>query len=559
MLKSLYLENIAVIQRASIDFEGGFTVLTGETGAGKSIVIDAINMALGERTSREVIRTGAASALVSALFALQADSPAAQLLQREGFADIEELLLERSITAEGRSTAKLNGRPVTAAQLRELGSLLLNIHGQHDNQHLLQPERHIDFLDAYAGLAQPLEEYRAQYREWRALCRELESLQRDERELERELDLLRHQCEEIEHAALVPGEEEELTARRRLIQNAQRVADQLNLAHQTLSPDDGEGAVSLLGMAMRALSGTASLSEELGQLSERAGDLYYQLEDLSGELREALENLSFDPEEAERVEGRLALIGRLKHKYGDSVEEILQSWDDAALRLETLEFSENRKEMLASQIDAVYNRVQFLAEGLTASRTAAAEQVEQQVEQELSFLNMEKTRFVVSVTPRSGGEPGEQGADEVAFLISTNPGEAPRPLAKIVSGGELSRVMLALKSILGRQDGVETLIFDEIDAGVSGSAADKIGRKLQELSQGSQVLCVTHLSQIASLADHHLLIEKKQEERQTTTGITELDREGRIAELARLISGASVTELTLEAAKEMLDKRSPAG
>ena len=552
MLKSLYLENIAVIEKASIDFEGGFTVLTGETGAGKSIVIDAINMALGERASREVIRTGAASALVSALFELQVDSPAARLLEQEGFSDVEELLLERSVTAEGRSGAKLNGRPVTAALLRELGSVLLNIHGQHDNQHLLQPERHIDFLDAFAGLEQAQSAYVEQYRELRALRRELDSLQQDDRQKERELELLRHQVDEIESADLTPGEEEELLARRRLIQNAQRIAEQLELARAALDPEEGEGAVSLLGMAMRASASTAALSEQLGQLSDRLGDLYYQLEDAASELRDALENLSFDPEEAELVEGRLALIARLRQKYGEDVEEILRFCDEAVQRMEALEFSEKRKEILASQIEAVYNKVQFRAGELTKRRRSAAAQVQKLVEGELAFLNMEKARFLVEVNPKPEGGFDEHGADEVAFLMSTNPGEAPKPLARIVSGGELSRVMLALKSILGRQDGVETLIFDEIDAGVSGSAADKIGRKLRELSGERQVLCVTHLSQIASLADHHLLIEKWQGKDHTATTLTELDHEGRVAELARLISGATVTELALQTAREML-------
>ncbi|NLT58547.1 MAG: DNA repair protein RecN [Clostridiales bacterium] len=552
-MRSLYLENIAVIERASIDFEGGLAVLTGETGAGKSIVIDAINMALGERTSRDVIRTGASSAQVTAVFSLAPDGPAARLLAQEGFSVEEDILLERSVNAEGRGSCKIGGRPVPMALLRELGSLLLNIHGQHDNQHLLQPERHIEYLDAFSPDDALLSDYREAYRDWTEARRQLRALEQDEAERTRELELLRFQVEEIEAAELQPGEEQALADRRRLMQNAQKLSEAVGQARQALRSDEGEGALTLTGAAMRLLSEGASLSAQLEALCERLADLHYQLEDLSGELRDFQEGLNFDPAEAEEIELRLMYIGKLRRKYGEDEQQILDYAERARSRLAELNFSQERKTALAQQERSRYNKVQNLAGRLTEHRRACAAQVEAQVERELAFLNMDKTRFVVQILPAGQDVYDENGADEVAFLISPNPGEQPRPLSKIVSGGELSRVMLSLKGILGRREGVETLIFDEIDAGVSGSAAEKIGLKLRALSAERQVLCVTHLPQIASLADHHLLVEKREQQGRTHTSVSRLDPEQRVDELARMISGTRVTEAARRAAREMLE------
>ena len=544
MLESLYIENIAVIERASIDFGRGLTVLTGETGAGKSIIIDAINLALGERTSRELIRTGAKAALVSASFSVEPGSRAAALFEGEGISFDEGVLLERTVTAEGRSVGKINGRPVSAALLRDVGAALLNIHGQHDSQHLLQPERHVEFLDALAGVEPLYGDYRACYQQAVELKRRLTELRR--------MDLLTFQIEEIDASALQPEEEQTLEQQRALMRAAQKVSQSLGASLLALSPDEGEGALSLLGLVMRETAAHGAVSPALGALAEKAGDLYYQAEDLAGELREVLEQLCFDPAEVERVEQRCDLLHKLKSKYGDTIGQVLAYREKAASELSSMELLDDTKKKLAHELENVYNKLQLLAGRLSAQRRAAAKDIEAAVEKELAYLNLEKTTFVVSITPMEEGVFGENGADEVAFLISTNPGEEPRPLSKIVSGGELSRIMLALKAILGRQDGVGTVIFDEIDAGVSGSSAEKIGRKLKELSKDRQVLCITHLAQIACLADHHLLIQKSVQGERTLTDVIELSQDGRVAELARLLSGEVVTQAALDHARQLL-------
>lgn len=552
MLKSLYIENIAVIERASIDFEEGMTVLTGETGAGKSIIIDSINLVLGERTSRELIRTGAKSASVSALFEIGQHSKAAAMLEQEGISWQEGVLFERSVTVEGRSTAKINGKPVLASFLREVGAVLLNIHGQHDSQHLLQSERHVEFLDALAGVQPLLTQYRECYGQAVELKQKLSRMRMDEREKERRIELLSFQVSEIDEAALQPGEEEALAQKRLLMKSAQKVSESLAGALAALSPGEGQGALTLLGQVMHELSAHESLTPQLAALSESAADLYYRAEDLTGELRAAAENLSFDAQEMEQVEQRSDLLHRLKSKYGDTIEEVLDYREKAAGELSSIEILDDTKKKLAQELQNVYNKLQLLAGKLSERRKATAKDIESTVEAELAYLNLDKTVFEISIVPMQPGVFDENGSDEVEFLISTNPGEQPRPLSKIVSGGELSRIMLALKAILGTKDGIETVIFDEIDAGVSGSSAEKIGRKLKELSKGRQVLCITHLAQIACLADKHLLIEKSVQGERTLTTVRQLGTQERVRELARLLSGETVSRAALEHAAQML-------
>ena len=554
MLESLSIENVAVIEKASITFEAGMTVLTGETGAGKSIIIDAINMALGERASKELIRTGAASATVTAVFSPEPNETIARLCQDAGIATEKGIVFERTITAEGRSVSKINGKSVTAAFLREIGTQLLNIHGQHDSQALLQSERHVEFLDALAGTEPLLLAYRQCYQQAVAQRQELSRLRMDEREKARRIDLLTFQINEIDDAQLRPGEDTELERQRLLMREASHISERLAVCLNLLVPEEGSGAVSSLGSAMHELSSLASLSPQMTKLAEQTGELYYGAQDLAGELRELSETLRFDPAEIEQIEQRFDLLLRLKNKYGETPEDILAYREQAAKELSSIELIDQTRIELTQRLEDTYRQLRELAANLSAARKKAAETVQKRVEQELYDLNLEKTTFLISVEPMREGLFDENGSDEVSFLISTNLGEEPRPLSKIVSGGELSRVMLALKSILGQKDKIQTAIFDEIDTGVSGSAAEKIGRKLKRLAADRQVLCITHLAQIAALADHHLLIKKSVEGDRTLTHVHELGPEGRIAELARLLSGETVTQAALFHAKQFLDK-----
>jgi len=460
MLNSLYIENIAVIETASIDFRDGFTVMTGETGAGKSIIIDAINMALGERTSRDSLRAGAEAGRVSAMFELPEDALASSFLQRADFAFDGTVLLERTLTSEGRSFGKVNGRPVSTAFMRELGNLMLNIHGQHDSQYLLQSERHIEYLDAFAGLTQDRGNYALSYGHLRALEKEYAELEADEQQKIRELELLHYQADEIEGAALQADEEGNLLAKRQIIQNMQRLTESLAAVRESLAPEEGEGALSMMHGAVRHLSGVASLSPDLESLHRTLNDLYYQLEDVRGEVYRLFEDMAYDDAEIEAVESRLALIGRLKQKYGATIGEVLDYATDARRRIDGILISKERKKTIAQELENVYNNLRECAQKLTANRTKAASVVSVAVERELSALSMQNTRFVVSITPHQAGVLSEYGAESVAFLLATNPGEPPKPLARVVSGGELSRIMLALKSVLGRADGVDTMVFD---------------------------------------------------------------------------------------------------
>lgn len=555
MLQSLYIENIAVIERADIAFDAGLNVLTGETGAGKSIVIDAINAVLGERISRDIVRTGSDEARVTALFS-DLSPAAAEALREWGIEPDEDgcLLIQRTISAEGKGTCRIGGRPVTVSILRDVGRRLVNIHGQHENQALLSPERHVAYLDRLGGHAPLLEAYRAVYERLCSLRRELDKADMDETMKARRIDLLRYQIDEIEAAELTAGEEEELEASRRLYRHAEAVAEGMMAAKEALSGDeDTMGALSRLEGAASALSGAGRYMEEAAVLSKRVENALYELEDCADELRDLLSRLEFDPAELDRVEARLDLIRRLFSKYGPGIPDVLAYAEQARQELDDIENADERQARLRQALAAAERDAAEAAARLTDARTKTAERFSKSVMEQLAFLDMPHVTMEVSITPAS---LSSGGADQVEFLMSANPGEPPRSIAKIASGGELSRVMLAIKSVLADADDIDTLVFDEIDAGISGRAAWKVGVKLRETARGSdgsrsrQVLCVTHLAQIAAQADHHLLIAKSVRDGRTYTDVRPLDEDGRMEELARIIGGEA-TPASREAAREM--------
>ncbi len=558
MLQSLYIENIAVIERADIAFDAGLNVLTGETGAGKSIVIDAINAVLGERVSRDIVRTGSDEARVTALFSDLPAAAAGALKEWEAEPDEDGcLLIQRTIAAGGKGTCRINGRPVTVSVLREVGRLLVNIHGQHENQALLSPERHVAYLDRLGGHAPLLEDYRAVYDRLCSIRRELDKADMDETMKARRIDLLRYQLEEIEAAELTPGEEEELESSRRMFRHAEAIAEGMMAAKEALSGDeDTMGALSRLEGAASALTGAGRYMEEAAALSKRMENALYELEDCADELRDLLSRLEFDPAELDRVESRLDLIRRLVSKYGPGIPDVLAYADKARQELEDIENADERLARLEHALEETEREAVDAASRLTAARVKTADVFAKSVMEQLAFLDMPHVTMKVSIEPAplSFG-----GADQVEFLMSANPGEPPRSIAKIASGGELSRVMLAIKSVLADADDIDTLIFDEIDTGISGRAAWKVGVKLRETAQGSdrsrkrQVLCVTHLAQIAAQAHHHLLISKSVRDGRTYTDVAPLDEAGRVEELARIIGG-DITPASREAAREMLGR-----
>ena len=551
MLIELYIENVAIIEKSTIELYEGFNLFTGETGAGKSILIDSINLVLGAKASRDLIRTGASRAFVSAHFT-GINPQAVQALHSLGFETEEqgEVLLSRDFSLSGRTSCKINGQPATVAMLREIGTHLINIHGQHDSQALLLPERHIGILDEFAGITQALEEYRAYYRSLLEHRSKLSHFSMNEAQKARQMDLLRFQIEEIEQADLQTGEEEELTARRDIIRNAEKIQQNLNMAHLCLSgSEESDGALSLLRQASEAAAQCGPYLEGMEEASQKLLELSYEAEGLAEDFRSSLDATDYNPEELDEIEERLELIYRLRRKYGDNIEEILLYLEKIQQELDEIEFSEEKLAELEQQIRQLETAAEKLAQGLSQRRRLAAEQFSTAVQQELTFLDMPRVRFEVRVRD---GKLGINGVDEVEFLISTNPGEPPKLLSKIASGGELSRIMLAIKNVIADKDPVDTLIFDEIDTGVSGRAAEKIGQKLKQLSRKCQVVCITHLAQIAALADSHLLIEKHSDEDHTYTDVTLLDEEGRVEELSRIIGGSNITKLTRENAREML-------
>lgn len=549
MLSCLQIENVAVIQKAEVHFQPGLNVLTGETGAGKSILIDSINAILGNRTSKDLVRTGASKAVIRASFA-QIPDVVLDKLEAAGYERSAELLLSREITAEGKSSCRINGMPTTAAVLRELCGGLININGQHDSVGLLNPAHHLSILDDYAQNAKLYQEYYVLYRSLVKVKKELDAMITDEAEKQRRIDLLSYQVQEIEEAGLTAGEEQTLEARRKVLANASTIRDRVAKAHALLSGDDDTpGAVDLLGEASNAMDTAAQLDESLSGVSGTLMDLYYSAKDAAAELIDRLDAYDTNDAELDEIEQRLDLLYRLKRKYGDTVEDIIAFGQKAREELEQIQFSEQRHDQLQAEKLRLYGLAREKAEALTQTRLKAFDELNARITDTLQFLNMPGVRMTLH---HARGPLASHGQDSVEFYISTNAGEAPKPLARIASGGELSRITLAIKNALADRDAVPTVIYDEIDSGVSGKAAGRIGEVLRQSAQEHQILCITHTAQIAALADCHLLIQKNVTNDRTYTEIHPLDTEGRVEALARLISGDHVTELSRANAREML-------
>ncbi len=546
MLQILHIENIAIIEQADIVFERGFNVLTGETGAGKSIVIDSLSAVLGQRTSRDLIRTGCEKAFVSACFS---DVPGF-ITQDLGVEASEELLLQREIHADGRNVCRINGRPATVTQLRNLGVRLLNIHGQHDGQQLLDEEQHIVYLDSYGRVEPEKDAYRAVFEKLTDLRRRIQSLQMDEAEKARRMDTLRYQISELERAELVPGEEEALNSRRTFLRNSEKFISAVGEAEFCLNGDDnGDGALNLLRQAEQAVSGIRNLDSEYAELYERLESVYSEVYDLADILRDRREGFEFSPNELDEVEGRLDLLYRLKKKYGPSVEDMLEYLERCREDLARITEADDTLILLEKERKRAEKDALVAAKALSDARKQAAEQMSGQILEELRQLDMGKVRFEVSFSEKP---MDESGADEVRFLMSANVGEELRPIDRIASGGELARIMLALKNVLSEQDQVGTMVFDEVDTGVSGRAAQRVAEKMARISRKKQVLCVTHLPQIAAMADTHFSVEKGEANGRTFTSVKQLDREERCRELARITGGGRVSGIMLSGAEELL-------
>ena len=549
MLSNLQIENIAVIKSASIDFENGFNVMTGETGAGKSIVIDSLNAILGERTSRELIRSGADSASVCAEFQNVGDNVKNEL-EKLGIEKDDTLIISRKLTPDGKNVCRINGMPATVSMLKALGVQLVNIHGQLDNQSLLSPETHCSFIDKLAGSGRELNEFKELYSLYIKKENELKSLNTDVNEKNRRLDILNYQIEEIQKADIRPGEKDELTEKLGFLRNAEKVLDLLHTAYAALN-GDGEmpGAADVAADAASKLLSAADYSSDFTETANGVNDAAMNLSAYTEELRDKIYSLDYDPNETERAEERLDVIYRLSQKYGDSEEDILAYLENAEKERDALSFSDERAEQLRAETEKAYNEALAAAKKLSGIRIEAGKKFSADVERELAFLDMPSVKFIVN---DSVGELYENGIDNIEFLLSANAGEEPKPLSKIASGGELSRIMLAIKCVLSELDDIDTLIFDEIDSGVSGRAALKIAAKMKELSKTHQVICVTHLAQIAAFADEHKLISKEEKDGRTYTCIASLDYNGRKYELARIMGGLTVTQSILNSAEELL-------
>lgn len=549
MLSNLQIENIAVIKSASIDFENGFNVMTGETGAGKSIVIDSLNAILGERTSRELIRSGADSASVCAEFQNVGDNVKNEL-EKLGIEKDDTLIVSRKLTPDGKNVCRINGMPATVSMLKALGVQLVNIHGQLDNQSLLSPETHCSFIDKLAGSGRELNEFKELYSLYIKKENELKSINTDVNEKNRRLDILNYQIEEIQKADIRPGEKDELTEKLGFLRNAEKVLDLLHTAYAALN-GDGEmpGAADVAADAASKLLSAADYSSDFTETANGVNDAAMNLSAYTEELRDKIYSLDYDPNETERAEERLDVIYRLSQKYGDSEEDILAYLENAEKERDALSFSDERAEQLRAETEKAYNEALAAAKKLSEIRIEAGKKFSADVERELAFLDMPSVKFIVN---DSVGELYENGIDNIEFLLSANAGEEPKPLSKIASGGELSRIMLAIKCVLSEFDDIDTLIFDEIDSGVSGRAALKIAAKMKELSKTHQVICVTHLAQIAAFADEHKLISKEEKDGRTYTCIASLDYNGRKYELARIMGGLTVTQSILNSAEELL-------
>ena len=554
MLSQLYIENIAVIRQATIDFQKGFHVFTGETGAGKTILISAINAVLGGRTFKEIIRTGESRARVSALFTGIPASLAEKIGELGYPLEDGQLLVQREIDLTGKGQCRLDGRPATAAMLREVCSLLIDIHGQHDNQELLSAEKHLGFLDSFGAYRKELEDYAKAYAQRMACADRLEKLQMDESYKLQRMDILQFQLKEIGDARLTDGEEEQLTEQQKRIKNAERITESLGTIYTLLNGDGEElrGVLEALEEISTELHTAAKYLPDFTQYGDKLNDAYYMLEELGSTARDTLEDADFDPRQLDTIESRLDTIYRLKKKYGGSIAEILAYYDKISEEYNTLELSDEMVEKLRGELERAEQDLRQAAKALTARRLETAGEFVRRVEAELAYLDMGGVRFSIS---RKEKAFGPNGADEMEFLICTNAGEEARPLAKIASGGELARIMLAIKNVLAEKDDIGTIIFDEVDTGVSGRAAQKIGQKLAEVARHRQVICVTHLAPVAACAAHHYRIYKTVEEGRTFTRVEELGHEDRVRELARIMVGDHITESALQSAGEMLAAR----
>ncbi len=552
MLCEITIENVAVIEKAVADFSVGFTVLTGETGAGKSILIDSINAILGNRTSKDIVRSGANEAVIWARFQ-NIDAAMCEKLKEAGYECEDELLLYRKITADGKSTCRINGMPTTTAILRDVCSGLIHIHGQHDTHGLLSPQKHIGMLDAFAENKTLKSQYKDIYTHLVALQKEEKSLQMDEAEKTRQIDLLRYEVNEIENADLKPEEEKQLLESRNEIVHARQIASSLHDAYIALSGDGNEdesGAATLLADAARSVQNAAEYAENLAEIADSLQEMYYTATEMASDIQNRLSNTDHGEHSLDAIEERLDVMYRLKQKYGPTIEDVISYGEKARNKLESMQFSEKRLNELAEEIAVVYSQVESLAQKITQSRTAAFEKLQNEITDALVFLNMPGIELSLfsQLVPL-----GPQGQDNMELYISTNAGEKPKPLAKIASGGELARITLALKRALADRDDVPTVIYDEIDTGVSGLAAGRIGKLLRDTAGGRQVICVTHTAQVAACAKSHLLIEKNVDNGRTYTHIKELDKQGRVEELARIISGDNITDTARANAKEMME------
>ena len=547
MLSLLHIENIAVIERADISFDQGFNVLTGETGAGKSIVIDAISAILGERAYRDMIRTGTSKASVRAVFT---DVPHFSWFEDNGVEYDPETVIQREVHLDGKNVCRVNGSLVSVSILRKLGIQLINIHGQHDSASLFDEANHLQFLDAFADNENLRLDYAQKYEAVAKLRREIDRMSMDEGEKLRRMETLKYQIAEIEKADLEPGEDEELESRRKLLQNAEKISDSMNDAVENLyGGDDFDGAASMLATAERALARIAKFGDNISELHDRVADLMYQVQDIAEEVRDARDELAYSADELEQIESRLDIIHKLRRKYGTTCDDILEYLEKAKKELDEIEFADDHLERLKGKLQKAEKTTWDAAFALRENRKKTAVSMSERILTELSQLDMPRVQFSCEFTEL---ELTNLGADAVAFYMSANAGEALKPMSKVASGGELARIMLAMKNVLAERDQVATLIFDEVDTGVSGRAAQKVAEKLRAVAEHKQVLCVTHLPQLAALANTHLLIAKGERDGRTYTTVTPLDIEGRKKELARIIGGTNITETTLKSAEEML-------
>lgn len=551
MLTTLYIENIAVIEKTSIDFSQGLNVLTGETGAGKSIIIDSINAIMGQRTSKQLVRTGAKTALVTAQFDDVNDTVKAKLKEL-GYdnEDDDTLILQRSISAAGKSTCKINARPASVTVLKEVAKNLINIHGQHESYELFSPDTHIDYIDSFGELNSELDDYREKYKKYKALKKQLNEANSDESARLHEIDLLTYQTTELFNADVQPDEIEQLENERIVLMNSEKIFTLLNDARELLDGDERTaGGVESVESAMNYIQRAASLNGEYESISESITDVYYNLRDCIEAISDVADSVESDPQRLEEIDERLDLLNRLTRKYGCECNELPSLAEKMQTRLEELLSYDKNRDQLEADYKEAENNALVAAQKLSEIRKKTAKVFSERVREEMSFLNMPNVQIV---TQFENTDFYEKGTDKIEFLISANPGEPPRPVAKIASGGELSRMMLAIKTVLASTDDIDTLIFDEVDTGISGSAAQKVGMKLKEVSKSSQVLCVTHQAQLAALADAHYLISKQVEDGRTFTQVKLLDFDGRKHELARIIGGVSITDAALAHAESML-------